>query len=851
MKKKTNWILFTFLSVLFFVETTYQQEKQQQNPKSRTKKSSDYLFDINSDLNIEVEQSDGTLSYLEAFKSSVNDKIIAEANPSKYGQLHWFSLGYPRLKTISSQTNISLPLKITTKGFYILVEMLTQSQRGLFKEKIKRKYGLDVEEDQITNLVPGQFECFIDIECDECEYTLRGRAFHFRDFPIRVEFNGYGKKSPEKICLQKLITATIDDHDELLFKCNVSSKHNKLAQGKQNGLIVTASKLNELGLVDKLFGSDEVAFVTRNQLVQLATSLFSSLPKFEAAATKEFINDFVDEIVRQTSSSFEKVPIDSALISLSKYSIAENNSSSTATPDVIKSELAKMFQVRKETGKSAYIATNENELKQMGVFCKADIVLVKTNQRDWEQSQKSLADQLDEINSAGDASVEWQLTPDNTRLMPKSLNVAKLVKAKLKQNFVFNRSLNTIKDSTVIDGGKFERAFTLSDKKMIADVTTSLIVSQNRNKALDLVEIYFDKTRRIEDNLELLRQSFESFHNRTMQSKSNEETFEHLKPPLLVEDYNNSSNSESTGKKPKNGTKKGVQNNSQNIKKVLSNHTHTVWCLIQLNEELIATGSYDYTVKIWNITDGTVQLTLVNHSNWVTSLLKLNEQTIVSGSQDKTIKIWNVTNGKLIKTLVNQHTQGVNDLIKLNETCIASVSYDRTVKVWQVSDWSVRKTITTPQAIRTLVALNADEIAVANDADYMIRIYNVNYGRLIFTLAGHTYYVDSLLKLNDRLVISGSWDRTMKLWDVTNGLLLKNLTYTGSPVYSLVKLSDDYIACGLLDATIRIISTVDWTIKYTLFGHSSVVSSLIKLDGATVASGSYDSTAIVWDLPLI
>ena len=58
--------------------------------------------------------------------------------------------------------------------------------------------------------------------------------------------------------------------------------------------------------------------------------------------------------------------------------------------------------------------------------------------------------------------------------------------------------------------------------------------------------------------------------------------------------------------------------------------------------------------------------TLKEHNGNICSLLKLNSNEIISGSWDNTIKIWNLEKNECIKTL-NGHTSGVRCLLKLND----------------------------------------------------------------------------------------------------------------------------------------------------------------------------------------
>ena len=67
---------------------------------------------------------------------------------------------------------------------------------------------------------------------------------------------------------------------------------------------------------------------------------------------------------------------------------------------------------------------------------------------------------------------------------------------------------------------------------------------------------------------------------------------------------------------------------------------------------MLASGSHDQTVKLWDVNTGQCLKTLQGHTSWVWSVaLSPDAQTLVSGSQDETIKLWDVNTGVCLKTL--------------------------------------------------------------------------------------------------------------------------------------------------------------------------------------------------------
>jgi WD40 repeat protein len=73
------------------------------------------------------------------------------------------------------------------------------------------------------------------------------------------------------------------------------------------------------------------------------------------------------------------------------------------------------------------------------------------------------------------------------------------------------------------------------------------------------------------------------------------------------------------------------------------------------DSKLIASGSKDKTIKIWQVNTGKEAITLEGHSDDITSIIiSADNKIIASGSKDKTLKLWALTTGKLIST-INHH----------------------------------------------------------------------------------------------------------------------------------------------------------------------------------------------------
>lgn len=79
-------------------------------------------------------------------------------------------------------------------------------------------------------------------------------------------------------------------------------------------------------------------------------------------------------------------------------------------------------------------------------------------------------------------------------------------------------------------------------------------------------------------------------------------------------------------------------------------HTGPVSCVVEVNNNnsnnndlIVASGSTDHTIKLWDTHSGACITTLNGHTDSVNCLLSWSPNTLITGSADKTIRVWNIT----------------------------------------------------------------------------------------------------------------------------------------------------------------------------------------------------------------
>jgi WD40 repeat protein len=119
----------------------------------------------------------------------------------------------------------------------------------------------------------------------------------------------------------------------------------------------------------------------------------------------------------------------------------------------------------------------------------------------------------------------------------------------------------------------------------------------------------------------------------------------------------------------------------------LMGHSHIVRALaISADGKLLISGSWDQTIKVWQLETGKLIRTLKGHRDRVYAIaLSPDEQIIASGSADKTIKLWHLETGELLGTFAG-HSNIVTALaFTASGEMLVSGSLDKTIKIWQRS----------------------------------------------------------------------------------------------------------------------------------------------------------------------
>jgi WD40 repeat protein len=287
---------------------------------------------------------------------------------------------------------------------------------------------------------------------------------------------------------------------------------------------------------------------------------------------------------------------------------------------------------------------------------------------------------------------------------------------------------------------------------------------------------------------------------------------------------------------------------------VLSGHTHGVSAIaFSPDGATLASGSFDNTVRLWDVATGREQAVLSGHTSSVYDIaFSPDGATLASGSYDKTVRLWDVATGRE-RAVLSGHTHGVSAIaFSPDGATLASGSHDNTVRLWDVATGRERAVLKGHTNDVGAIAFSPDGATLASGSyDNTVRLWDVATGRERAVLKGHTSSVNHIAFSPDGATLaSGSYDKTVRLWDVATGRERAVLSGHTDSV-SAIAFSPDgaTLASGSDDNTVRLWDVATGRERAVLKGHTNDVSAIaFSPDGGTLASGSRDNTVRLWGL---
>jgi WD40 repeat protein len=323
----------------------------------------------------------------------------------------------------------------------------------------------------------------------------------------------------------------------------------------------------------------------------------------------------------------------------------------------------------------------------------------------------------------------------------------------------------------------------------------------------------------------------------------------------------------------------------------------------------LASGSWDKTIKLWDVATGYEVRTFNGHTDAVTSIVfSPDGRWLASGSGDNgdnTVKMWEVATGRELASMAAHSTRGHVMAVAFSPDgrWLASGALDGTLKLWEMATGRELASVAAHAALagvtavafspdgRWLASASADNTAkrweIASETlvgrsefpvirplafspdggwlasaalDGTLKLWEMATGRELGSFAGHTKGVMAAVFSPDGgwLASTGAQDNTATLWEVATGRQVWTVTGYSGPVsgvevhvISTVAFSPDgrWLATGGWDKTIKLWEVATGRELRSSAGRTQRIGPVaFSPDGRWLATGGETNTVSLWDL---
>jgi hypothetical protein len=139
----------------------------------------------------------------------------------------------------------------------------------------------------------------------------------------------------------------------------------------------------------------------------------------------------------------------------------------------------------------------------------------------------------------------------------------------------------------------------------------------------------------------------------------------------------------------------GQKPNLLDLHNQLLHYTDSVNALaVTPDGRFVVSGSFDNTLRVWNLATGKIKTTLQGHMSYVFAVaITPDSRHVVSGSSDKTLRVWDLVTGET-KTTLQGHTDSVHAVaVTPDSRYVVSGSSDKTLRVWDLKTGETKTTL--------------------------------------------------------------------------------------------------------------------------------------------------------------
>jgi WD40 repeat protein len=279
---------------------------------------------------------------------------------------------------------------------------------------------------------------------------------------------------------------------------------------------------------------------------------------------------------------------------------------------------------------------------------------------------------------------------------------------------------------------------------------------------------------------------------------------------------------------------------------MLTGHTDTPWRVVPLPDgELIATSSWDLTVRVFAVASGALQRTLAGHGSPVWALAALGGDVVASGDMGGGMRLWKARTGECT----------FQDDLGANVAAIAALGGGRFVASagcgLHLFEHRDGHGVTPVRQVPFAHSSAIDDIAVCGgrfttaSRDKTAAVWAAPALEQLAVLDGHAGTVHRVA-MDERWIVTGAWDETVRVHDARTFQCARVLEKEHSDwVMAVVIVGGDSVLSAASDGTLCVFDLRTGALVTRVQLPFDIFSVAVTQDGRLAVAGSGGNIAVL------
>lgn len=302
---------------------------------------------------------------------------------------------------------------------------------------------------------------------------------------------------------------------------------------------------------------------------------------------------------------------------------------------------------------------------------------------------------------------------------------------------------------------------------------------------------------------------------------------------------------------PKNQQPENLQPQDWKCSQILKGHNNTIPSIsLSPDEQTIASGSHDGTIKIWDINTGKLIHNIEGNPYIQAVAYTPDGQTLISAGHQSTINLVNPQTGKYIKKLTQLEHDIESLAVSPDGEILATGENTGIIKLWEIKTGALYETLISPDCQPWH---GVDALAFSSDGQFLVsssEVWDLKRNKRLYNFTPEAIWAHSIAISPDcqSFAVTGDMDKTAKLLNVRTGQIIRQFKGHLKSLRALAfHPNGQIIASGSKDGRIKLWNIHTGHSIQTLSGHSKVVTNLIfTRNGQTLISASQDRKLKIW-----